>query len=44
MDNSKLEKKTNGFMLLKILEVHYIILKKNEFMLLDIHIKIKIII
>ena len=35
MDNTKLGKK---------LEVHYIILKINEFMLFDIHIQIKIII
>ena len=44
MDSSKLEKKSNGLMLLKKLEVHYIILKRNELMLLDIHIQIKIII
>ena len=44
MNNNNLEKKSNRLMLLKKLEVHYIILKNNEFMLLDIHIQIKIII
>ena len=43
-DSNKLEKKINEFMLLKKLEVYYIILKNNGFMLLDIHIQIKIII
>ena len=44
MYSSKLEKKSNRLMLLKKLEVHYIILKSNELMLLNIHIQIKIII
>ena len=42
MDSSKLGKKSNLLMLLKKLEVHYIILKSNRLMLLDIHIQIKI--
>ena len=42
--NSKLGKKSNGLMLLKKLEVHYIVLKNNRLMLLDIHIQIKIVI
>ena len=44
IDNSKSGKKSNGLMLLKKLKIHYIILKSNMFMLLDIHIQIKIII
>ena len=44
MDISKLGKKSNGFMILKKLKVHHIILKSNGFMLFDIHIQIKIII
>ena len=44
MNNSKLGKKSNRLTLLKKLEVHYDILKSNEFILLDIHIQIKIII
>ena len=47
MDSGKLGKKSKGLMayaIKKILEVHYIILKSNEFMSLDIHIQIKIII
>ena len=42
MNSSKLGKKINGFILLKKLKVYYIILKSNRFMLLDIHIQIKI--
>ena len=44
MVNNKLGKKSHEFMLLKKLEVHYIILKSNGLMLFDIHIQIKIII
>ena len=44
MDSNKLGKKGNEIILLKNLEVYYIILKNNELMLLDIHIQIKIII
>ena len=44
MDNSKLGKKSNKLMLLKKLEIHYIILKSNVLMSFDIHIQIKIII
>ena len=44
MDSSKLGKNNNELMLLKKFEVHCIILKSNGFMLLDIHIQIKIII
>ena len=38
MFSSILRKKYNRLMLLKKLEVHYIILQNNELMLLDIHI------
>ena len=37
-DSSKLGKKSNEFMQLKKLKVHYIILKSNRLMLLNIHI------